>query len=381
MKYLAALFWIPTAAFPQVVSHEVGEGDALCPLSDSQTEKSIESFANIFPVLTEEPRCANCHGAVNPFIDGVGDPSDPAAARVEHEGGRMDEATEASPGTDCSSCHSNMAAKRDGSPSTWAVPPPELFFIGKDAPALCTQLHHELDDPGELVEHFRDDRGGDNFIGTAFRGMRGVGAEQFPEIAPQPPRTIDREGLVALADDWLATTGGEFRGDATYACGCKPLHYAIRLSAVNEVSAGAVQMRSAMAPVDIPITFADDGTFVGEGAVNFAGQATVAAGVASCAAQYSSSLEIRASGHVRNDASGLQTSLKLEDLGPAVSSLSAQCPRVAISRPDVQSSTPRTVMDFELVGHVGEVLTYQMPGTGISSRLRVELVQLAEPSN
>jgi hypothetical protein len=381
VKYLAALLLIPGTAVAQVVSHEVGEGDAVCPLSDSQTENSIEAFAKIFPVLTEEPRCANCHGAVNPFIDGVGNPSNPAAARVEHEGGKMDEATELSPGTDCSSCHSTMAAKRDGSPSTWAVPPPELFFVGKDAPALCIQLHHELDDPGELVEHFQDDRGADNFIGTAFQGMRGVSAEQFPEIAPQPPRAIDRGGLVALANDWLATTGGEFRGNRTYACGCQPLHYAIRLSAVNEITAGAAQMRSSMTPVDIPITFADDGTFVGEGAVNFAGQATVTTSAASCAAQYASSLEIRASGHVRSDASGRQTSLRIEDLGPAVSSFSAQCPRVAISRPNVQTPTPRTVMDFELVGHVGEVLIYQMPGTGISSRLRIELVQLTQPSN
>jgi hypothetical protein len=381
VKYLAALLLIPTVALSQLTSQEVGEGDALCPLSDSQTEKSIEAFAKIFPVLTQEPRCVNCHGAVNPFIDGVGDPSDPAASRVEHEGGKMDDATEASPGTDCSSCHSSMAAKRDGSPSTWAVPPPQLFFIGKDAPALCIQLHQELSRPGDLAGHFQDDRGEDNFIGTAFLGMRGVSAEQFPEVAPRPPRGISRGGLVALANDWLATTGGEFQGDLTRACGCKPLHYAVRLSVVNALATGPLQMTSAMEPTDIPITFADDGTFVGEGAVDFTGQGTVTTAVASCTAQYSSRLQIRASGHVRNDASGQDMSLKLQDLGPAVNSVSAQCPRGGFTRPNVQDATPRTVLDFELVGNVGEVLNYRMPGTGISSQLRIELVQLTEPTN
>jgi hypothetical protein len=36
---------------------------------------------------------------------------------------------------------------------------------------------------------------------------------------------------------------------------------------------------------------------------------------------------------------------------------------------------------YRLVGNVGEVLNYRMPGTGISSQLRIELVQLTEPTN
>src|SRR5688572_16439253 len=65
VKHLAALLLLPTAAFSQVVSQDVGDGLGACPLSESQTQKSIEAFAEIFPFLAHEPRCVNCHGAVN----------------------------------------------------------------------------------------------------------------------------------------------------------------------------------------------------------------------------------------------------------------------------------------------------------------------------
>ncbi len=38
------------------------------------------------------------------------------------------------------------------------------------------------------------------------------------------------------------------------------------------------------------------------------------------------------------------------------------------------------MLAFEFVGQVGVVVNYQMPGAGISSKLRIALVRLAEPS-
>ena len=62
---------------------------AACPLTDAQTSKSIDAFKPIAHFLTTEPRCFNCHGGVNPHIDGTGlDPDDSTipASKVKHGG-------------------------------------------------------------------------------------------------------------------------------------------------------------------------------------------------------------------------------------------------------------------------------------------------------
>ena len=309
----------------------------------------------------------NCHGGVNPFIEGVGDPSDSAASRFEHGGGKMDE------DTDCSSCHDTMAPKRDGTPSNWRIPGPAFFFSGRDAETLCAQMHDEFREASEFIGHFEDDNGKDNFVGTAFMGNRGLSKEQFPELPPQRPR-IGASQLVNLAKDWVASTGGEFKGGWTFECGCKPLRYAIRLTTLTEVNAGAMQMRSAMEPIDIPITFEDDGSFTGEAVVDFKGHGAAAP----CSAEYSSSVNIRASGQMIATAQERHMRLKLENTAPAVNSVSAQCPQASFSKPNVPGAAlPATVLPFDLDGNVGDYQRYKMPApANLSSELRVEIVQL-----
>src|SRR5205085_6155532 len=62
---LFLVVFLSTLALAQSTS----DGAAVCPLSESQSEKSIDAFAKIVPTLTQEPRCVNCHGGVNPFMD------------------------------------------------------------------------------------------------------------------------------------------------------------------------------------------------------------------------------------------------------------------------------------------------------------------------
>ena len=373
MKCLAALVLVPAFAQAQVVYHGTGQGDAVCPLSEAQTEKSIEAFEKIFPVLTQEPRCVNCHGGVNPFIDGIGDPSDPDASRFEHGGGKMNDGMDGGEPTDCSSCHDTLAPKRGGAPSRWQVAGPRIFFIGRDAPTLCAQMHQELASAEEFVGHLVDDNGQHNFVGTAFMGNRGLSKEQYPELLPQRPR-ISAAGLVNLGKEWIASTGGEFKGNSNRDCGCKPFRYAIRLTTLTEVKAAALQMKSAMAPVEIPITFKDDGSFTGEAEVDFTGQGTVGA----CSAQYGSRVNIRATGQVVSTPEEQFMRLQLENTAPAVDSVSAQCPRASMNNPDVPGAElPSTVLSFDLDGNVGEYQLYQMPApANLSSQLRVEIVQL-----
>jgi hypothetical protein len=59
---LLARSTLPPAALAQVYPDDI-----VCPLSDEQAQKSIQAFDKIAQVFTGEPRCVNCHGAVNPF--------------------------------------------------------------------------------------------------------------------------------------------------------------------------------------------------------------------------------------------------------------------------------------------------------------------------
>src|SRR4051812_32482157 len=53
------------------------DNPAVCPLSEAQTQKSIEAFGKIIPTLVNEPRCVNCHGGVNAFMNGFGKEKNP----------------------------------------------------------------------------------------------------------------------------------------------------------------------------------------------------------------------------------------------------------------------------------------------------------------
>ena len=72
------------------------------------------------------------------------------------------------------------------------------------------------------IGHLTDDNGNSNFTGTAFLGNRGLNDRAKPRsnYTPQPPRRITQGGLISLGKDWVAASGGEFKGDID--CGCDP---------------------------------------------------------------------------------------------------------------------------------------------------------------
>src|SRR3982074_2763969 len=79
MKLLTTLIFLSALARAQSIGETTPVG-AVCPLSESQTEKSIEPFAKIASTIASENRCLGCHGRVNPHIDGTGpDPENPNA--------------------------------------------------------------------------------------------------------------------------------------------------------------------------------------------------------------------------------------------------------------------------------------------------------------
>ena len=153
-----------------------------CPVPVGQQVKAVKLFREMIPVF-QHPRCFNCHGGVNPFIEKTGrDPADKSApaSTVAHGGGLVRRQNDrARDGTlliesECQDCHNNVAPRRDGSKSVWMTAPNFLSFVGKDAPTICRQVKRASPDAKHLIGHMTDDNGGNNFTRTAFNGNRGL---------------------------------------------------------------------------------------------------------------------------------------------------------------------------------------------------------------
>lgn len=183
---------------------------------------AIRAFVPIHAFATKEARCVNCHGGVNPHIEGTGpDPRNPneVPSIVEHEGGVIAREEPSSLGqpvinsVQCMSCHDGMHARRNGMPSRWFTAPPFLSFIHKDATALCKQFKRSTGSAEHFIGHLEDDNGGNAFTKTAFLGNRGISG-----LAPKPP-SISHPTLIRMGREWINAMGGQFKGDE--GCGCE----------------------------------------------------------------------------------------------------------------------------------------------------------------
>jgi hypothetical protein len=227
---------IPVAVFAQKTS--------VCSLTDSQTQKAIAAWAKIATFLTSEPRCVNCHGGVNPYIDGVGiDPDDPfkdaeaPVSRVDHGGGKQTHENTGIMDQGCKKCHRGMAPNGawieigakpveapDGAPlPNWTTAPTFLSFVDKDPTTLCRQIKKATGSADAFIGHLKNDNGQPNFAGTAFYGNRGLDQDSMDDehLQVQPP-SITHAALMKLGQDWIDAMGGKFQGDE--GCGCEVRH-------------------------------------------------------------------------------------------------------------------------------------------------------------
>lgn len=351
-------------------------GGPVCPLSDEQTRASIEAFAKIASFMTHEKRCVNCHGGVNPHIAGIGpDPDDPDAppSLEEHGGGGRPREYNEKTGErlipiGCKDCHNNMAPKRDGSPSRWMTAPNILAFVGKDATALCKQIRRQSGDAEEFMNHLYDDNGGDNFAGTAFKGDRGLDhetREQYDVLIEKP--SISHADLLKLGQNWIDAMGGEFKGDTE--CGCVPTHYAIRLTTHVETRIGPSFSTGGM-KVDIPITFANDGSFTGQGVAN--GQS--AGRIVVCQGQSTGNVVVKASGSAIETPEKHSMHLQLDEGSPVKITAGVTC--LGSSASGTTSQWGRQIPPFDLKGLVGEAIDKpftQIPG--MISNMHLEIMK------
>jgi hypothetical protein len=374
----AALVFVSTVALAQFRTEPAPDG-TICPLSDAQTQKSIDAFSKIFSVITSENRCLGCHGRVNPYIDGIGEEKgepDIPKSLFDHGGGKMDRVSvdatgKTIPGSFCNGCHSKMARTTKGNhESIWMTAPAFLAFVGRDAPTICKQIRGNLPTGKDFIGHLTDDNGGNNFAGTAFNGDRGLDRDQYPpeEVPTEKPR-IQQKDLLKLAQNWVDSTGGEFKGDKS--CGCEPVHYAIRVSTVNDISVGPVHRTSVMQPVDVPITFDDDGTFKGDGAANFQGTATSP----QCIGTSGSGLTFHASGQAIETSRVRSMHFQFANSSPTVTNSSITCPTHEFK---TQTTTAgHEALPFDFKGAIGETFDYHMPVAipGVTSTMHVEIVK------
>lgn len=365
----ATLLFLSTLALAQPSPGQTTPEGVICPLSESQSQKSIEAFSKIASVISSENRCLGCHGRVNPYIDHTGPDKlvpDRVPSQFEHGPGAVDR------GADCNECHSKMARRtRDGSESRWMTAPDFLTFIGKDAPTLCKQIRDILHTAKDFLGHIKDDNGGNNFADTAFNGDRGLDRTMYPEseVPTQKPR-ITHAQLQKLGQDWVASMGGEFKGDKS--CGCEPAHYAIRYSTSTKISLADIEHSSGMEPADIPITFKDDGTFTGEGNGTYK-----AGGIAEgCTEQSGLDVAFHVSGKATETSQKQAMHIELAYQSPMAYNFSAQCPD---SEGDsFQTTLPSSNVSsfFDLKGEVGEAIDKTEDSTpGIISKMHLEIVK------
>ena len=347
--------------------------NVVCPLSEQQQQKSIEAFARIAQVISQEPRCLGCHGRVNPYIDGTGpDPLNPNAppSEFEHGVGKVDR------GADCSECHSKMAKQScNGQPSNWMTAPDFLAFVGKDPPGLCRQIRGMLHTAKDFIGHLKDDNGGNNFAGTAFNGDRGLDRSMYPEKeVPTEKPHISKAAFLKLAQDWVDAMGGEFKGDK--ACGCEPEHFAIQFSSTTSIDMQDLHHESVMGPVKIPIDFKDDGTFEGSATSVFNAGGTVA----DCGEKSQLTVPFHVTGDATETAKEQSMHVNMEFPFSMGLSISTHCPDSSDSKQQ-NTQAPNITLPIETKGEVGKELAGEMqPMPGIVSATDLMVVRTDEGS-
>lgn len=358
---LAAALLITSPAVAQInpLDKQSTSKNAVCPLSDEQVQKSIDAFSRIVPTLTQEPRCVNCHGGVDPF-----------AKPTNHGGDTVD------PGTDCSDCHSEMPAKTNGTNSNWRLANPEHFFKGKDAKTLCKQMRDVFKQGADFVGHLINDNGNSKFTEVAFLGTRGLndrGQNLVDHYQPEPPKQITQGGLINLANDWIRAMGGEFKGDTD--CGCEPSHYAVRVTYEQIINTQIFHGTKKMGPVDIPIKFHDDGSFEGEQTVYINGDAMGYV----CTGQSRAAMTLRVHGNATEEWQKNRMHLEMESGSPLRGTASAQCP--GISRTGAFAGGSQATLEKDMEGRIGDSMMAK-PSTGfpgIDTVILAEIVKAGAP--
>jgi hypothetical protein len=218
-----------------------GKKDA-CPLSAQQERKAVKAFKGLAPVF-QEPRCLNCHGAVNPFSQNGGhgggyidiraetkkflaqpdfqsaltimsDPTGAIAAKTIAGLKQIAESPAQISDNDlirqkafdpmrkaCKECHI----------SSWIIPMRDNHFVGRSTKQMCVHMKTSslTNRPDLFLRHMQDDE----LVLEGFKGRKGL-----LEAGGSEPPQMSLATLAKYANDWIEAMGGKFHDPPD--CGC-----------------------------------------------------------------------------------------------------------------------------------------------------------------
>ena len=360
------------------------EQPRVCPLSDNQEQNAIKAFAKLAPIFAE-PRCSNCHGGVSPFGQGRNHPAESGFKVVDASGNPV------GPGPDedlgktfqpCQQCHSDFAC--DARVPCWRLAPPEMRFTGKDATGLCKLMKRQFPKAVFFIEHMIDDRGGVPFLDVAFAGTMGLNefglaVKQDSTKIPDPPKSMTRTQALKFSREWVSAMGGEFKGDER--CGCEPVHSAVQVFYTAAIDAlGVAEGAATMGPVNIPITFHDDGSYEGTGTLPFVAVGVAHAGPAVCKADSQGSMQIKVSGNAVEDPENSHMHIELTNISPNTGSTAQQCNLPLGSGIFALRAGDKMTFSFDVSGKAGDESAAKVPLPGpVAATVHVKVIDLSKP--
>lgn len=361
----AAYAQVPAKPEPFVPESIIATTPVVCPLSPSQTIESIAAFAKVAAAFTQEDRCGNCHGGVDPFSD-----TDHHAGGAQDPDGRKRE--------DCKTCHSGLPG--------WDIPISAMFFMDgyhkpRKAATICGQMKRAFRTAQPFVNHIKENKEVVDFNGTAFKGTRGLNdAGQVLAFTqpyrPEPP-SISQSEMGRRAQAWVDAMGGKFKGDLR--CGCEPLHFAVQVYYISKFEYGGIAQVATMGPVNIPITFHDDGSYEGTGVLPFATAGVVPHGRGVCVDQGGGGMPIRVSGNAVEELDPSQHNMHIELTNTAAESGATG---VHCNVPFFGTYSPnggnKAAFAFDVPGKIADAAATRVPLPGpIKAILRVEVIDLS----
>ena len=278
----------------------------------------------------------------------------------------------------CNECHDNLLQNKDGSnengtKAEWMLPDLRRHtFVGKDGKSLCEMMKSAFFDKDPFLGHLKKDNGGTQFVVIAFAGTRALNDEgqgYVDDYQAEPIEIMSHDEFVHDAAAWVDAMGGKFQGDNR--CGCEPVHFAVRVFYRAMINMGPLHEQATMGPVDVPITFHEDGTYEGTGTLPFVGMGTAA----SCSDQSQGSMQIKISGNAVETDSEQKMHIELTNVSRDTGTTSIACPGKSFSGP--LNGGDKATFRFDLQGKDGEWSEIPVPlGPAANARLRVQVVDL-----
>ena len=175
-----------------------------------------------------------------------------------------------------------------------------------------------------------------------------------------------------MARDWVEAQGGKFQGGTE--CGCKKHGYAIRVtdSGVHDrvFASGSHSHAEISGQGDIPLTFKDDGSFVGEATLSQSFAESLTRPIEVCSGKGSFSKQIKVTGKIDEPEGGGDSTMHVKFSWTHSGAVSGTCTGKGVTipfsknRPGINSADVKSPLTdgFDMPGKVDE--TVDIPYTG-----------------